>query len=226
MPESVTVGTLREKSLHAALKAWYAQPDGEIEKPVAGYIVDVVRGDLLIEIQTASFGSIKDKLTNLLALYPVRLTHPIALERWVVRVAGDGCTQLSRRKSPKRGRVEQVFDELVYLSDLAAHPRLTVEVLLTREEVIWCDDRQGSWRRGRWSIQDRRLIEVIGQITLSDPADFAALLPADLARPFTNRDLAQAAGLPLRLAQRMNYCLHKMGALAAAGKRGRALLYQ
>ena len=47
-----TIGTLNEKSLHAALKEWYAKPEDLIEVPVDGFTVDIVRGDLLIEIQT------------------------------------------------------------------------------------------------------------------------------------------------------------------------------
>jgi hypothetical protein len=45
-----TIGTLNEKPLHAALKQWYAEPEDRIEAPVDGFTVDIVRGDLLIEI--------------------------------------------------------------------------------------------------------------------------------------------------------------------------------
>ncbi len=51
------INTYNEKSLHAALKVWYAGEEGRTEVPVDGYIVDVVLGEQLIEIQTASFAS-------------------------------------------------------------------------------------------------------------------------------------------------------------------------
>ena len=36
-----TIGTYQEKSLHAALKAWYAAPGDRIpEQPVDGYVAD------------------------------------------------------------------------------------------------------------------------------------------------------------------------------------------
>ena len=53
------VGTLREKPLHAALKRWVATEGDLIEEPVAGYVIDLVRDDVLIEIQTRGFSSIK-----------------------------------------------------------------------------------------------------------------------------------------------------------------------
>ncbi len=52
-----TIGSLNEKSLHAALKAWCLQPGDQTEVPVDGYIIDIVRGDLLIEVQTRNFST-------------------------------------------------------------------------------------------------------------------------------------------------------------------------
>ncbi len=40
-----------------------------------------------------------------------------------------------------------------------------------------------------------------------------------------SRDLAATADRPLGLAQKITYCLRKMGAIESAGKRGGALLY-
>jgi hypothetical protein len=86
------IGTLKESSLHAGLKDWYAQPGDKLESPVDGYWIDLVRERLLIEIQTGSFSAIKPKLTRLLKNYPVRLVYPITREKWIVRVTGDGRT--------------------------------------------------------------------------------------------------------------------------------------
>ena len=52
MPTSNGIGTLGERSLHASLKDWLAEPGDEIEKQVDGYHIDIVRGQLLIEIQS------------------------------------------------------------------------------------------------------------------------------------------------------------------------------
>jgi len=218
------IGTHHETSLHAALKAWYAQEGDRIEAAIDGYIIDVVRGDLLIEIQTRGFAALTAKLTALLEGHAVRLVHPIARERWIVRVSADG-EVLGRRRSPKRGRVEDVFAELVRFPALVCHPRFALEVLLTREEEVRCDDGLGSWRRKGWSIVDRRLLAVDESIRLDNVCDLRALLPTGLPQPFTTLDLAETLGVSRRLAQQMAYCLRKMGAIDAVGRKGRGLLY-
>ena len=58
------------------------------------------------------------------------------------------------------------------------------------------------------------------------PEHWLALLPPGLAQPFTTRDLAEAAGLRRSLAQKMAYCLRKMDAIEAVGKRERSVLYR
>ena len=190
-----------------------------------GYVVDIVRGDLLIEIQTANFSAIRPKLTALTAAHTVRLVYPIAQEKWIVKVAPDGARTLSRRKSPKRGSVEEVFSELVSLPKLLANPNFGVEVLLIKEEEIRRHDGARRWRRGGWVTHERHLLEVVGRKGFETPADVNRLLPASLADPFTTHDLARAIGRPRRLAQQMTYCLREMGLIQVAGKRGRAVLY-
>ncbi len=218
------IGNLRETALHAALKAWYARPGDEWEAPVAGYFVDLRRGDLLIEIQTRNFSAIKRKLARLLEGYAVRLVHPVAQEKYIVR-EGKGGRVLSRRRSPKRGLAVALFDELVSIPELATHPRFSLEVLLTREEEISREGRGGSWRRRGWKIVDRRLLDVLGRVELNALSDYAAFLPATLPEAFTTRDLAEAGGHPLYRAQKMTYCLRHMGVLQAVGKRRQAALY-
>lgn len=224
-PPTNGIGTLKEHSLHANLKSWYALPGDELEVRRDGYVIDICRGDLLIEIQTRNFSAIRRKLERLCQQHPVRLVHPIAQERWIVKQpAQDG--KITRRKSPRRGTIEHIFIELVRLPHLVFHPNFTVEVLLTHEEELRVEDGLGSWRRKGWSIQDRRLLKVSARSLLSSPDDYLALLPAALPPVFTTRDLAAALHQPLNLAQKMAYCFRQVGLLRLNGKRGRSLLYE
>ncbi|WP_370326049.1 hypothetical protein [Euzebya sp.] len=218
------VGTLREGPLHAALKRWYAEEGDLVEEPVDGFVIDLVRDGVLIEIQTRGFASMARKLGMLLADHPVRVVHPIAVDRWIVKVDDDGVVT-SRRRSPKHGVPADVFGELVGVTAHLAHPGLTVELVLTREEELRRHEPGRAWRRGGWVVQERRLVEVVDRVVVGGPAGWSSLLPADLPDPFTTADLAEQLGRPRRLGQQMAYCLRHAGVLVAVGKRGGAVLH-
>ncbi|MCY4010253.1 MAG: hypothetical protein OXF22_10960 [Anaerolineaceae bacterium] len=214
-----------ESALHRELKRHYSGASGEQEVYRHGYVIDVVRPDALVEIQTRNFAAIKQKLFALTAREPVLLVHPIARIKWLLRQDGRGAPY-RRRKSPRRGRWEECFRELIRFPQLMAHPNLTLELALVEIEELRCDDGRGSWRRRGVSIQGRRLLRILEQRRLHGPGDFASLLPDDLPAPFTVRQLAQAAQLPRRLAGQMAYCLREMGALQFVGKARKAYQYQ
>lgn len=219
------IGLLNEKPLHAALKAWYAGPEDRLEVAIEGFVIDIVRFGLLIEIQTGSFFSVKKKLLQLTRRHPVRLVYPIAEERWIVQLSENGREQVSRRKSPRRGRVEDMFRELVSFPALMRSRNFSLEVLLIREEVVRRTRRTRRWRRRPWITQERRLIDVVGTRLFESPAQVAALLPEGLPGHFTTLDLAGAIKRPRWLAQEMTYCLRNMGAIAQVGRQSRSVLY-
>jgi hypothetical protein len=219
------IGTLGEKSLHAALKQWYKQPGDLLEEMVDGFHIDIVRRKLLIEIQTTNFSSIKSKLATLTKKHRVRLVYPIAQEKWIVRLAADGITQIGKRKSPKKENLFHLYRELVSIPELIKSRNFSLEVLLIREEEIRCDDGLGSWRRKGWSITDRRLLEVVYRHIFKKPSDFLALIPPKLTDPFSTQELAECVNQPRWLAQKMAYCLRKMGAIKEVGKKGNLFLY-
>jgi hypothetical protein len=225
-PSANLISTLNESPLHAGLKSWYARPGDQLEVEVEGFIVDIVRDGLLIEIQTRSLSSLKRKLHVLADDYPVRLVYPVPRDKWIVKLAEDGTSVQSRRKSPKRGQVEDLFGELVSLPKVLAHPNFSLDVLLIQEEEVRRYDGSRAWRRRGWVTHERRLLKVLEQKRFDTPADLADLLPPDLAEPFTTSDLAVAIARPRRLAQQMAYCLRKMGRIEVVGKQGNAILYR
>ena len=216
---------MTEQTLHEQLKDIYARETGEIESVLGDYRVDVVRGDLLIEIQTRSFSSIRDKLKDLAQDNRVRLVHPIAYQKWIIRLDKNE-KQVSRRKSPRRGRVEDIFYELVYMPRLLMSPNFELEIALVDLEEYWIDDGKGSWRRRRWSIHDKRMLELRERHLFKSPQDFKRLIPETLPTEFTSRMLSKETGLNTRLAQKMLYCLSKMNIVERNGKKGRAYLYR
>ena len=218
------IGVLREGPLHAAVKEMLARPGDGAEVRVGRFVIDLVRADgELVEVQTGGFGPLAPKLDALLDAHPMRIVHPIAVERRIVRIDADGVV-LSARRSPLRGSPLAIFDRLVTFPSLLAHPNLTIELLLCSEDHV----RAPAPRRGRRFRRDpgeRRLREVAGRIELRTPADALALAGPPPPGAFTNRDLADALGCETRLAERVTYCLRHMSVIEPAGKRGRATLF-
>jgi hypothetical protein len=195
------IGTQHESTLHRDLKAFVAAPGDRFEVRLDGFVVDIVRGDTCIEIQTSGFAAMGRKLDRLLGDYHVHIVHPIAVNTWVQR--GDQAL----RRSPVHGSVHDVFAELVSVPTMLDHPNLTIEVLLVELDVLKVPDPRLRRRRGGWRTVDRRLRGVVGRHGLRTPADLLALLPDRLPDPWTTRDLADAGALDRRVAQQMAYVL-------------------
>ena len=225
-PKPIGIGVRNEKSLHAALKEYYARPGDQLEVRVDGFIVDIVRGDLLIEIQTRNLSAIQRKLRALLGQHPVRLIHPIAAEKWIVRMTASGKKIIGRRKSPKVGRLADLFEELVSIPDLINHPNLVFEIALVQEEEIRRADGKGSWRRRGQSVHDRKLLKVMETITFEKKEDFVRFLPEGLEQPFSNASLAHRLDTPVHAVRRMTYCLKRMGVIEEVGKNRNQLLFK
>ncbi len=219
------IGLLNEKPLHASLKQWYARPGDRLEVSVDGFVIDIVRDDLLIEIQTGNFSSIKWKLTNLVRDHRIRLVYPIVQEKWIVRSGTANGKRAIRRKSPKRGRMEDLFWELVSIPQLLSNPNFSLEVLMiSGEEVRRYNGAKRRVRKG-WLMEGRRLLEVLDQRSFGQSADWLRFLPDGLEL-FTTSDLASRMNTRRDLAQKMAYCLREARMIELIGKRGRANLYR
>ena len=219
------IGVLREGPLHAEIKLLLAAPGDRFEVPVDRFVVDLVRANgELVEIQTGGFAALGPKLDALLDTHRMRVVHPVAAERRIVRVAADG-EITSTRRSPRRATVVALFEKLVSFPSLLTHPNLTLEVLLLREDHIRGQRRLPRSRRRRDPGQ-RRLVEVLERVELRTPNDLLAALPALPDGPFSTCELAARLGCSVALAQRTVYCMRAMGIIEPAGKSGRTPLHQ
>lgn len=224
--------TGRESHLHKALKEWYLEKGDLCEARVEGGIADILRPrkrkkdrDLVIEIQTGSFGKLAPKLPALLENYIVRVVYPLTIAKKLVVYAGDGEKITSSRMSPRHDSVYAVFNELFRIPHLLNCPYFQFEALLTVQEEVRVADGAGSWRRKGVSILEKRLVEVSGVERFYILDDFCRLIPAECSGVFTCSRLSRIAGCSRKLAQKMAYCLSRAGLLACTGKEGREHVY-
>lgn len=211
-----------ETSLHRQLKRLYAGPRATLEVPIDGYRIDAVADGQLIEIQHGPLIAIRRKVRDLVERHRVLLVKPIVARKMLVKRARRG-KNVTRRLSPKRGTILDLFDELVYFTKVFPHPNLTLETPLVEIEEWRAPPRRRS--RKPYRVEDQKLLRLLNSHRFCTAADLLPLLPDDLPMPFHTGHLAQALSIERWVAQRIAYCLRCTGAIVAVGKQRNAHLY-
>jgi hypothetical protein len=216
---------MTEHSLHLAIKTAISLPGDQFEVKQGNYIIDILRGNMAIEVQTKNFSALKEKLQTLTEKQPVRLVYPLP-ERKTITYITQTSQVIEKRKSPKKGVLTDVFRELVMIPTLLGKENFSFEILFIDEEEVRCADGKGSWRRKGVSIIERRLLNINSRVLFQNREDFLKLLPDELNPVFTNAELAKQTKIPVRAARQLTYCLRKSGLIKAVGKKGKALTFQ
>jgi hypothetical protein len=225
--ERAGINLYSEYSLHAQLKERLAGPGCRLEAAVEGKVVDLVRPDgELVEVQTGHLGQIVPKVLALAASgHPVRVVYPVSAEREIRRLDPKTGELLSVRRSPKRGDLYSLFDELVKATGLIASHNVTVEVLIVRSSETKTKDGSGSWRRRGDRTIDRELLEVLSSRSFRTKSQWLALIPKSLSEPWTSPALGEELGIGTDRARKILYCLAKAGVILESGKDGRRKTY-
>lgn len=189
-----------------------------------GYIIDIAKKNELVEIQTQNFSKIRPKLKKLLSKYKVRLVHNIPAIKWLIKTDMRGNIIL-KRKSPKKGNVYYIFDELIYLVDIVSDPNFSLDIIITEEEEIRQSKRKGNETRKGFSIKDRKLIKILEKIEIDKIEDYLKIFPSGIKEPFSTKDVAGELNVSIYLAQEIVYFFKKTELIKCTGKRGNLLLY-
>ncbi len=194
------------------MKAHYAQPTDRFEVPLRGFVIDIKRGDQLIEIQTGSFGAMGRKLDRLLGDHQLLLVYPVAVETRLVR------PDKRPRRSPKRGSVYRLFDELVSIPTLIDHPNLTLDVALVKIDRVQRHDPRARRGRGGYRTVDKVMTELVATERFDTVDDLRRLVPSGLPDTFTTADLAEHGSFDRSTAQKMAYCFVPLGIFEQTGR--------
>jgi hypothetical protein len=216
---------MNEFSLHSEIKKAVSLSGDRFEVKLDNYIVDILRENLAIEVQTKNFSALKEKLRVLTKKHRVRVVYPLVENKWITYVSKDDVV-LNNLKSPRKGRLTDVFGELVMIPDMIGEENFSLEVLLIDMEEVRCADGRGSWRRRGVSIREKRLLKVNSRVLFQNRADYLKILPDSLNDVFTNRELAKLARISVGIARQITYCLRKSGVVRLVDVKGRELAFQ
>jgi len=205
-----------KSSLHAALQEVYSREGGKTEAKVGDFRVDVLKGDLITEIQIAGLYKIKQKVRVLLLMgYKVKVVVP--LQSVLVEPGG----------TKNRDQRYKIFQELSHFVDVFPAPGLEVDFLMLKELRTWKKVKSGRHYvvpKG-FMKRDTVPLAVIEEVRLREAHDLLKLIDIPDEK-FTARGLALRAGLSRRTASRACYVLRRTGVLNVEGMIGRAYLYR
>lgn len=220
------IGTLGEKTVHAVLKNYYA-PDCEMQEiPIENFVADIFTGTEIIEIQTRSFNVMRRKLDTFLKQYPVTIVHPIPHIKWVFWIDEETGETSPKRKSPKKGNPYQAFVELYKIRPFLKNENLHFRfALIDMEEYRLLNGWSRDKKRGSERF-DRIPLEFVEEVCIDRREDYMQFVPFDLPEPFTSREFAKCAKIPMRLANVVLLILTDLSVVTRVGKQGNCYLYE
>ena len=220
------IGTLGEKTIHAVLKNYYA-PDCEMQEiPIENFVADIFTGTEIIEIQTRSFNVMRRKLDTFLKQYPVTIVHPIPCIKWVSWIDEETGEASPKRKSPKKGNPYQAFVELYKIRPFLKNENLHFKfALIDMEEYRLLNGWSRDKKRGSERF-DRIPLEFVEEVCIDRREDYMQFVPFDLPEPFTSREFAKCAKIPMRLANVVLLILTDLSVVTRVGKQGNCYLYE
>ena len=220
------IGTLKEKTIHAVLKNYYAPNPNDQEKRIEGFVADIYTKGEIIEIQTRNFNTMRKKLEAFLPLYHVTIVYPIPATKWLCWIDEETGELTHKRKSPKRGSLYAILPELYRIKMFLGNPRLHfILTFIDVEEYRLLNGWDTSRKRGA-TRHDGIPTQLVDELYLSSLSDFTCFLPDSLPSVFTTKDLQTGAKISQSASSVCLNILYHLGVVERIGKKGNAYLYK
>ena len=197
------IGRLGEKQMHAALKYFICPDESKHEVKIQNsplyiqkgentknrkYVADILDGDTIYEIQTGGFAPLEAKIKWILenTSYRVVVIHPIAQTKWVSKIDADGNIS-PRRKSTKKGRLEDIAGELYFFKDFLSSPRFSLMVVMIEAEQYVKSNKHSR------SLKKYELIplSLLGVYLFKNIEDYSYFIPNSLPDTFTVKQYSE-----------------------------------
>ena len=219
------IGTLGEKTLHSILKHYFEENEKNHEIKISSFFADIKNDNGITEIQTRNFDKLRKKLQCFLENETVTLLFPVADIKWLLWIDMQTGEVTKKRKSPKRGKIYDIFSELYKIKQYLDNPSLKLCIVMLelyeyRYLNGWSKDKKKGSRRC-----DRIPVDLLSQVQINNINDYHIFLPENLKFPFTSKDYKKATGLSMRNAQTALNILNFLKIVRRTAKQGNLFLY-
>lgn len=194
------INTYNESSLHKSIKTLYAVDfNGQTEVERFGHVYDILTEDSVIEIQTKNLSKLLAKtLDTLDKNYKVKIVWPLVINKWIETSDESGAI-LSCRRSPVRGSIYNLFDEITGLYPVLLNKNFSldiVEVNIVEKRTKYNEPVQTLNRRRRFRKDylktGKELKEILETKVFRTKEDYLNLIPKSILPEFCAKDLARA----------------------------------
>ncbi|MCR5324641.1 MAG: hypothetical protein K6E85_15400 [Lachnospiraceae bacterium] len=215
------IGTMGEKSVHAVLKNFYAPSKDTLEVAVNGYVADIcdTNTNNIIEIQTRQFYSMKKKLKAFLPEFDVTIVYPLPVQKYVFNIDPETGSVITKRKSPKKRSIYDIFEEMYGIRDYLNDPNLHFKIVCLEAEEYRYKGLSEQHGRKTKILSDIVPVRILEEIDIYETRDLIMFLPEELGNEFTRTSLSAAAGISKALAGYVAALLYVTGLVTRDGTR-------
>lgn len=242
------IGRLAEKQMHAAIKRYLCPDESKHEILIDGspgfigsataedgkktkkrrFVADVLDKNTIYEIQTGGFSPLRDKIAWILenTTYNVMVIHPIAETKWVSTINSKTGNIENRKKSPLKGRVEDIAGELYFFQDFLSSPRFSLVILMMEGEQYKKNMQTDGRKRPRYRKYELIPISLLRAYIFKNTDDYKLFLPDTLPNPFCVKNFSEKTKIRGKEAYSIVKTLMHIGLVEPCGNIGRAAAYK
>jgi hypothetical protein len=216
---SGAIGTLGEKTIHKTLKYYFANGIDH-EAKIGGYYADIAGESGIIEIQTANFGRLRQKLEKFLPASRVTIVYPFEKKVNHFNFCHDTGKPVKTRTVNHKD-LTRLFLELYRIKSFLNNANLSVCIVGLEVNKFKAFSKGQS--RANKIKTTKYPVDILSEAYFKKPEDYKIFLPDNLPLEFTRVEFSKCCGysnsaLPIII-------LEHLGLIKNIGKRGRAFLY-
>lgn len=231
------IGTLSEKTVHAALKYYYSPNEKYHEIKIGKNVADICMDGEIYEIQSRSFNKLRSKLSLFLDEYEVTVIYPVPVNIYLKYIEPSTGEISSARTSSKHGNLYDIITELYYIKMLLNNPHLHFLICFIDMEEYKLLDGYDKTRKRKATKTDRIPVKICGEFRINSKEDYLNLLPGfkngklidndlkEIYQDFTSKDIALLLGISIQKAGILLNIYNYLGLIEKTGSKNRYYSY-